>query len=324
MTKLQDGIIARLKIDPAGVGIAFTVWILPIVSVEFAWLQFFTPLPVFYYLMETGRGRAINTLAAALLITGITATAFGAATGFFFLVTLMPAGYILAASIAAGRSPLRSGLGAAIALLVSWGGWSLIYNISNHASLYQDILTTLDQGMIAAGKAVLESSELPVEQALVFETAIERLRILIPRIMPGLLLTTMLNVVFLNMLIGQWLLKKKNPALSSWPPFAEWRLPEQLVGLIIAAGVFLLVPGGLLNAIGFNLILLASTLYFFQGLAVITGLLTGWNVSLWILFLCLIFFQIYGIIFLAVLGLADVWIDFRKKQIEADNDKSEE
>ncbi|MDF1577337.1 MAG: DUF2232 domain-containing protein [Desulfurivibrionaceae bacterium] len=324
MADSRDGIISRLKIDPAGVAIAFTVWILPIVSIEFIWLQLFTPLPLFYYLVEPGRGRGVNTLAAALLITGLAATASGAATAFFFLVTMMPAGYMLAAGMAANTGPVRTGLGAFIALLLSWWAWSLLYSISNHAGLYQDILTSLDQGLIAAGEAVLVSSELSAEHAAAFETAIERLGDLIPRIMPGLLLVSLLNVVFLNMITGQWLLKRKDPALSSWPPFAEWRLPERMVGVIIAAGIFLLLPGGLLNDTGLNLILIAGTLYFFQGLAVINGLLTRWNAPLWILFLSLIFFQVYGIIFLAVLGLADVWVDFRKKQIESDNDKSEE
>ncbi len=322
MAELQDGIISRLKIDPAGVAIAFTVWILPIVSVEFMWLQFITPLPVFYYLMEPGRGRGVNTLSVALLITGVTSIVFGAATSFFFLVTMMPAGYMLASGTTPKTGPIRAGLGAFIALVLSWGAWSLLYNLSNQASLYQDIVTSLDQGLILAGKAMQDSAELPVEHAMALETAIERLRDLIPRVMPGLLAVTMLNVVFLNMLIGQWLLNRKERLLSPWPPFADWRMPEWLVGLIIVAGVFLLLPAGLLKDIGLNLVMLAGTLYFFQGLAVMNGLLTGWKVSLWILFLGLIFFQVYGFIFLAVLGLADVWVDFRKKQTRSDNDKS--
>ena len=64
--------------------IAFTLWILPIVNVEFVWLQFFAPLPVFYLLVESGPSRGISTLTGALLITGLTATVVGAVTAFFF------------------------------------------------------------------------------------------------------------------------------------------------------------------------------------------------------------------------------------------------
>jgi uncharacterized protein YybS (DUF2232 family) len=315
MTRLQDGLISRLDINPADMTIAFAVWILPIISIEFMWLQFFTPLPVFYFLVKSGAARGINTLAAALLLTGLTATLVGDVTGFFFSVTMLPVGFVLAAK----RAPARAGLRAFIALLLGWGAWSLLYTLTNHASLYHDILISLDQGLVAAGKAIVDSSELPGEHALIFENAIGKLRDLIPHILPGLLMLTMINVVYVTMVTGQWLLRKKGRDLSPWPPFAEWRLPEQLVAAVVAAGFFLLLPDGFLNDVGLNLILLVGILYFFQGLSVITALLARWKAPLWILIFTLVFFQVYGIIFLAVLGLADVWVDFRKSRTTADN-----
>lgn len=319
MAKLQDGFISRLDINPAGVTIAFAVWILPIISVEFMWLQFFAPLPVFYFLVESKSARGINTLTAALLITGLTATVVGAATAFFFLLTMLPVGYVMAKSMASGADPVQAGLRSFIALLVGWGTWSLLYTIANHTSLYQDILTSLDQGLIAASETIASSSELPGENAVAFETAVAKIRELIPHIMPGLLLVTMLNVVFSTMVIGQWLLRRKDHSLSSWPPFSEWRLPEKLVIALIAAGIFVLLPGGFLKDVGLNLIFLVGILYFFQGLSVITALLAKWKKPLWLLIFSLVFFQVYGFIFLAVLGLADVWADFRKSRTDTDN-----
>lgn len=315
MARLQDGPLSRLDINPADMAIAFAVWILPIISIEFLWLQFFTPLPVFYFLLKSGAARGVNTLAAALLLTGLTATIAGAVTGFFFSVTLLPIGFVLAAK----KEPVQAGLRAFIALLLGWGAWSLLYALTNHASLYHDILISLDQGLVAAKSTILDSSELPGEHALVLENAISKLRDLIPRILPGLLMVTMLSVVYVTMVIGQWLLRRKDQALSPWPPFAEWRLPDQLVTAIIAGGIFLLLPGGLLNDVGLNLIFLVGILYFFQGLSVITALLARWKAPLWILIFSLFFFQVYGIIFLAVLGITDVWVDFRKSRTAADN-----
>ncbi|MEN8134773.1 MAG: DUF2232 domain-containing protein [Thermodesulfobacteriota bacterium] len=319
MAKLQDGLISRLDINPTGIAITFAVWILPIINVEFVWLQFFAPLPVFYFLVESGASRGVNTLTGALLITGLTATAVGAATAFFFLVTMLPVGYVLAKSMATKAAPIQAGFKAFVALLLGWGTWSLLYSMANHSSLYQDILTSLDQGLMIAGETILNSTELPNENALAFEAAFSKLRDLIPHIMPGLLLVTMTMMVFLTMVIGQWLLNKKNRALSSWPPFAEWRLPEQLVAVIIVAGIFTLLPGAILNDVGLNVIFLAGTLYFFQGLSVINALLARWKAPFWVLIVGLVFFQVYGFIFLAVLGLADVWVDFRKRGTDTNN-----
>jgi uncharacterized protein YybS (DUF2232 family) len=198
----------------------------------------------------------------------------------------------------------------------------LLYGFINSASLYQDILSSLDQGLIDAGKTFNESSDLPTEQALALEIAVEKLRNLIPRIMPGLLMATLLNTVFFNMVLGRYLLNKKGKGTAPWPPFPDWRLPEKLVAIVIISGIFMLMPGGFLQSIGFNLALLAGTLYLFQGLAVLTTLLNKWQVplSLRILIFLLVFLQAFGIIILAVLGLADVWVDFRKDRNEPGND----
>lgn len=322
MADSAGGSIPRLNINPVGLLITFAVWIMPIVSLEFMWLQFFAPLPVFYYLVKSEAGQGINTLAAALLLAGITATAAGAATAFFFTATMLPAGYILAKAAAENNSPLQAGLKSLIALLMGWGLWMLLYGLVYKTNLYQEILSSLDQGLLAAGKAFTESSDLPAEHALALETTISRLRGLVPHIMPGLLLTTMLNTVFFNMIFGLWLLKKSSARTAGWPPFTTWRLPEKLVAAVIISGFLVLLPDGPLADIGLNLIILTGTLYLFQGVAILGFLLDKWQVPtpLRILIFLLIVFQAYGIIILAVFGLADVWADFRKKKTGAVND----
>lgn len=302
--------------------IALAVWILPIVSIEFVWLQFFAPLPVFYYLVKSETGRGINTLAAALLLTGVVATATGAATAFFFTATMLPSGYMLAKAAAEKNDPVQAGLKSLIALLLGWGLWMGLYGIFYHANLYQEILNSLDQGLLAAGKTFMETSDLPAEHALALEATISRLRSLVPHILPGLLLTTMLHTVFFNMVFGLWLLKRITSRTLGWPPFTTWRLPDRLVAAVIISGLLMMLPDGALKDLGLNLIFLVGTLYLFQGLAVLGFLLNKWRVPtpLRVLIFLLIAFQAYGIIILAVGGLADVWADFRKEKTDAISD----
>ena len=143
-----------------------------------------------------------------------------------------------------------------------------------------------------------------------------------PRVMVGMLLTTLLNTVFFNMLIGQWLLNRAG-AGSPWPRFSEWRLPDHIVALVIIAGVSLLLPGDTIRNLGLNLIIAAATLYFIQGLAIITSLLERWNVPapLRALVFLLIILQAYG--FVALVGLADVWVDLRRRLSRKDNDTAD-
>ena len=315
MTDSAGGYIPRLNINPGALLITLAVWIMPIASLEFMWLQFFAPLPVFNYLVKSEQGQIINTLAAALLLAGIIATAAGAATAFFFTATMLPAGYMLARAATGNTNPVHAGFKALIALLFGWGLWMMLYGMINHVNLYQEILKSFDQGLLAASKTFMETSDLPAEHALALETLISRLRTLIPHIMPGLLLTTMLNTVFFNMILGSWLLKKSGSRTADWPPFTSWRLPERLVSAVIIAGVLMLLPGGAFKDIGLNLAILVGTMYLFQGLAVLGFLLDKWKVPgpLRILIFLLIALQAYGIIILVVFGLADVWADFRKE-----------
>lgn len=322
MADPAGGSIARLNINPGALLITLAVWILPIVSLELMWLQFFAPLPVFYYLVKLNRGQFINTLSGALLLAGITAMAAGGATAFFFTATMLPAGYLLAKAVADGTDPVWAGFKALIALLLGWSLWMMLYGMIYHANLYQEILKSLDLGLAAAGKTFMESSDLPAEHVLALETTISRLRDLVPHILPGLLLTTMLYTVFFNMISGLWLLKKSSTCDLGWPPFTTWRLPDKLVATVIIAGILMLLPDGIFKDIGLNLIILVGTIYLFQGLAVLGFLLDKWQVAtpLRILIFLLIVFQAYGIIILVVFGLADVWANFRKEKTGDIND----
>lgn len=164
------------------------------------------------------------------------------------------------------------------------------------------------------GTTLKGNNRLEPEQALEVESAISRLRGILPRVMPGLLFTTLLNTIFLNMVVGQYFLRRKKPGLVTWPPFATWRLPEPLVALVIVAGFCLLVPTQIIKDIGINLLLVAGTLYFFQGLALLTSLLNRWSVPgvLRALIFLMLLVQAYGIALLAITGLIDVWADMRK------------
>ena len=253
----------------------------------------------------------------ALLISGIVSISINQSWVFMTTLMMLPAGMTLAkAAKSISGNPGRSGLSAFLVLLLCWCTWGLVSRISEPRSpgLYGNIIVSLDQGLVDAGKTLKDSAQISPEQALELEATLAGLRTLLPKVMPGLLLTTLMSTVFVNMVVGQYLLRRKSSGISPWPPFATWRLPEPLVALVILAGVGLLVPVQLINDIGLNLLLVSGTLYFFQGLTLLTSLLNRWSVpgALRFLVFLLVLVQAYGIVLLAVAGLVDVWADFRK------------
>jgi uncharacterized protein YybS (DUF2232 family) len=309
--------LKKLDLNPSGTVVTVLIWTLPVITPLFMGLQILAPLPVFFYLIESGRTRGINTIAIALLVSALVMFLAGQLGGLVFTLSMIAMGASLALEAKKNQgNPVGAGFKAGLVLLLGWLLWSFFYGMTQPGSstLYQDILNSLDTGLVEVGKSLKENAEMSPEQGLEVEATIARLREFMPRVMPGLLLVTMLNTVFLNMVAGKWLLRRKEPTLAPWPPVAEWRLPESLVLLVILAGFCLLLPVALIKTIGLNLLLVCGAIYFFQGLAILTSFLIRWSVPppLRALIFILVLIQAYGVALLAVIGLIDVWTDLRR------------
>jgi uncharacterized protein YybS (DUF2232 family) len=318
MKKDTNSFFDKLNLSPSGTLVATLTWTLPAIPPFFVGLQILAPLPVFYYLVASGQNRGINTIGAALLFSALIMLLAGQIGGFIFTLLMLPAGLCLAREARKKEgSPVRSGLRASLILLLSWLLWALLYGIfqSDSTSLYRDILVSLDAGLVEVGKSLANNASLAPEQTLEVETTIAGLREFLPGVIPGLLLVTILNTVFLNMVTGQWLLRRRR-AHTPWPPLTEWRLPEALVILVILAGFTLLLPVTVFKMVGLNLLLVVGTIYFFQGLAILASFLARWGVPppLRTLIFVLVLIQAYGLAMLAVTGLIDVWTDMRRRR----------
>lgn len=326
MISQRNSFFDKLNLNLVATAVAASAWALPAINPAFMGLQIFAPLPAFYFLVESGQRRGITTLAAALLLSGIVGLLVGQAGVFMFTAMMLPAGLILGKEVLNKQSsPVRTGAKSLLVLVLVWLFWALLYGFDRpgSAGIYSDIVTSLDAGLVEVGGTLKGNTRLEPEQALEVEAAISRLRSLLPRVMPGLLFTTMLNIIFFNMVIGQYLLRRRNAELISWPPFAAWRLPDPLVALVIVAGFCLLLPMQIIKDIGLNLLLVAGTLYFFQGLALLTSLLNRWSVPglLRALIFLLLLVQAYGIVLLSAAGLIDVWTDLRNPRPKPEDDE---
>ena len=91
---------------------------------------------------------------------------------------------------------------------------------------------------------------------------------------------------------------------------------------LIAAFALLLVGRGGVKDVGRSLVLLSGMLYFFQGVAIVVHVLNRWKLPRAFRFLVyvLLGLQSYGMLLVAVVGLADTWADFRRLDRE---DKTE-
>jgi len=155
------------------------------------------------------------------------------------------------------------------------------------ANVYTQILTPADMASFASQRPSYEHT--------------------LTRLMPAMTGATFAFMLWANLL----LVAKVDKRLD----LKHWRTPDIIVALFILAGACTLVVNPTLQALGFNLLILVSISYFFQGLSIIAYYLNEhqWSRMLrWAIYL-LILSQFYIMIVTVALGLFDTWFYFRKR-----------
>ncbi|OGQ99156.1 MAG: hypothetical protein A2505_08920 [Deltaproteobacteria bacterium RIFOXYD12_FULL_55_16] len=286
------------------------------------WLNCLIPLPVYYFLRVYGQKQGAVIITLALGLAGGLTLWSGNLPSLLFSLTLMPIGLILARADRENESAQRAGLTSVGYLVLVWliTGW--LMGLATQSNPYLELRQNLDKGFEATFSLYRDSGRFPAGDLEGIKTLITQLREQVARLFPALLLTSIICTVWLNIVAGQWLLKRRDPTRTDREDLKNWRLPELLVWPVIMTGSLLLLPEERLNTLGLNAGLVLLVLYLSQGLAIIASLMQRWSLSLLVrtIIYSLLFMQIYGFVLVAVLGLADVWVDFRKQRLTKDVD----
>ena len=98
------------------------------------------------------------------------------------------------------------------------------------------------------------------------------------------------------------------------PSFADWKAPEILVWLLIAGGFVVVFAAGAAQTVAMNLLVVLLPIYFLQGLAVIDCFFRRKALSPVLRVLGYVMVTLVNPlpVFVAGIGVFDLWIDFRK------------
>lgn len=138
-------------------------------------------------------------------------------------------------------------------------------------------------------------------------------------ISPSLVFVLALVAVVVNLLIGRRFIRTGH-AFSHLHNVARFRMPDFVIWAVIISGMVFFAEKYVFQSLSLemtsiNLLIGLAALYFFQGLAVVVYYLQGIRVPLikTLAYVMLIFFfQTIGMAIIGV-GVADVWVDFRRK-----------
>lgn len=145
----------------------------------------------------------------------------------------------------------------------------------------------------------------------------ERMRTLIPLLLPSFLAFSALFEVSLNYWVARAILVRLGYRVRKMTPFSQWRVPESLVWGFIGGALLLLLLHRYrpLLIAGMNLTYFFSFIYLIQGVAILFYLTRRWRFPWYLKLVGLLFvgFQFpFVFLMITILGIFDTWFDFRK------------
>jgi uncharacterized protein YybS (DUF2232 family) len=271
------------------------------------------PLLVFYYLIRYGTNRGKKYILIGCVLACMAGLIFQIIEQLLFSLTLIPTGFLLAGSVKRGESPHIAGIKGTLGLIGTWILATSILSFGMDAHPYTLLVNSLAQGMDEALAYYKANSTVSSETLFLLQQTFEQMKIWIPKVLPGILICMTLLITWVTMVSGNRLLFKKT-GIRPWAEYRYWVLPERLVWIVIVSAVFIMVPMEPGRTIGLNVLLISGLLYCFQGTSIMIFYFYKWSVPVFLrtIIYLILFFQSFGAVFLAIVGVADVWFDVRK------------
>ncbi|MBF0225461.1 MAG: YybS family protein [Desulfobacterales bacterium] len=269
------------------------------------------PLPAIFFRIKIGRKNVISILGVAIITTFLIFE--GHYLNVFVFSALVSLGFLLGEFYEKEYS---------IEKTVVYSVGSVALGIFFCFILYSNVVNVKVTKLISdyMGKnfevtlALYEKMDMPQETIHEIKTSLETIKYKFVRILPGIILAFIIFTSWINILLSRTLLKKNNLLFPNFGQLNRWMAPEQLIWGIIICGGLLLLPNEALDFVCLNGIIILSTIYFFQGIAIVSFYFEKkeFPAPLKALLYCLILLQQILLLVVIGLGIFDIWFDFRK------------
>jgi uncharacterized protein YybS (DUF2232 family) len=264
-----------------------------------------SPFPLMVARLRGGLGAgALGAILAAALL----ATFFRSGAALGFLLFLAVPGLLMTESLARGRGLVR-GCGWAFAWLAGWMTVGLVFA---NPWLQTLAVSSFDPLQSATFLADMRASGVDPAKVEAWAEQVALLQRAVGIVYPAAYIIGCALVVLANATLLRLYLRRRDPAWLDGDEFEGIRWPLGLAVLFVASGLAVLAPG--LRPAAYNVLLVLAFFFALQGLAVVAfythrlaapPLLRGA-----VLFLVLA--NPWAPQILALIGLFDIWINFRK------------
>ncbi len=203
-----------------------------------------------------------------------------------------------------------------------WGGvWTIVSltSLLSGSSFFQQVEVVLHQSLELT-IALYEEMKISAETVATLQQSMGRIAFVLARLMPGFSAMSLLFVAWTQLLLLQPARHRLEIPLPESPRLNRWKAPEKLIWGLIGCGAMLLTPHVPVRLIATNVLLPILVVYFFQGIGIVSYFLETKQAPRWIrvLIYIAVFFQQVAMILVILLGIFDLWIDFRKLASQRD------
>ena len=271
----------------------------------------FIPLPILFYRLKLGRANGliiavITSLLMMVLIGGLS-------IDILFFCGLLLIGYIVGelfelnltieqTTLIASASVVLSGF---ISLVIT----SLLTGDGVYAIVSEYVRKNLELSLM-----IYQSMGMTEENIQVISQSLDKIQQVLVTIIPALVSASALFVTWISILIAKPVLISRSLSYPDFGPLNQWKAPEYLVWVVIGCGLSLFLPYTAIKIIGVNGLLILMTIYFFQGIAIVSFYFDKKGLPRFVRVFLYTLIALQQLILLAVIGLGffDLWINFRR------------
>jgi uncharacterized protein YybS (DUF2232 family) len=271
----------------------------------------FIPLPILYFRLKLGRktGALVPAISGSILFIVIG----GMSADVLFFVELLLIGFMLGELIELNYSIDKTILYATGAALLTGFMGLVVYSVLSGEGIYA-LVSDYVTNNLALTMVLYQSMGMSQENIRLIDRFLAEIQPLIVQILPAMVTASTLFVAWTNILIARPVLKRRLLSYPDFGPLNLWKAPEYLVWGVIVCGLALFLPGSAINIIGQNGLLILMTVYFFQGIAIVSFYFEKKRFPRFIRFFLYTLIAVQHLILLAVIGLGffDMWVNFRR------------
>ena len=298
------------------IGLIFTAsTYLPIIGFFFS---LFIPLPILFYRSKLGRTTGIIVYILSIIIMIVITGSIS--LDIFFFAELLLLGFVLSELFEMRLSIDKTISYACASVLITVIVILFFYSNLSNTGIYTLASEYISRNLELT-MAMYESLGVPEESIHVISNSMEKIHYVLIRIIPAMLISLTLFVSWTSLLIAKPLLKAKNIFFPDFDSLKLWKAPEFMVWLFIGCGVMLILPEDSFKILGLNGLIILLTIYFFQGIAIVSFYFEKKNVPrIFRIFLYSVL-ALQQLVLLSVIGLGffDMWLNFRKLGIKKES-----